>query len=265
MKIMRTSAELKWAWAGVPGAMLIGACQSPPAPSDAAWLGTPRWTDTWHSFDLPGKPATRYVPVQHDHRWVLHARSQRSASMHRRALHVPADELGRLSFSWKVPALINDGDVRRADAEDAPARVLLAFDGDVARLSARNRMMFDLMEALSGEEPPFATLVYVWDRQAAVGTVVVNERSDRVRQIVVESDAAHVGTWRSYSRDIVADLQRAFGERPGALLGVVVMTDSDNTRSDAEAWYGEISADAQGRWRGAMSYREQALPAARLR
>jgi hypothetical protein len=156
-------------------------------------------------------------------------------------MHVPSDELGQVSFSWKVAALVAEGDVRRAETEDATVRVVLAFDGDRARLSARNRMMFDLMQALSGEAPPFATLMYVWDRQAPVGTVVVNERTDRVRQIVVESGAAHVGTWRSYSRDVVADFERAYGEKPGALLGVAVMTDSDNTRSQAEAWYGEIS------------------------
>jgi hypothetical protein len=235
-----TSAMLSKACAALPAALLMVACQTPPVPPDASKLATTQWTEAWQSFHLPGKHATRYRPVQDDRRWVLHASSQRSASMHRRALHVPADELGLLSFSWKVAALIHEGDVRKADSEDAPVRVLLAFDGDPVRLSARNRMMFDLMEALSGEPPPFATLMYVWDSQAPVGTLVVNERSDRVRQIVVESGAEHVGTWRSYSRDIAADFQRAFGERPGALLGVAVMTDSDNTRSQAEAWYGEI-------------------------
>ncbi|MEO7851021.1 MAG: DUF3047 domain-containing protein [Rubrivivax sp.] len=216
------------------------ACQIPPAAPGAS-AQPARWTDVWESFDLPGKRATRYVPVQHDRRWVLHASSQRSASVYRRPMHVPSDELGQLSFSWKVAALVGEGDVRRAETEDAPVRVVLAFDGDRARLSARNRMMFDLMQALSGEPPPFATLMYVWDSQAPVGTVVVNERTDRVRQIVIESGTAHVGTWRSYSRDVVADFQRAYGEKPGALLGVAVMTDSDNTRSQAEAWYGEIS------------------------
>jgi hypothetical protein len=247
LKTMRHhSAWPHRAWLALPAAVLMAACQSPSGPLDASGATPARWTDSWHSVNLPGKQATRYVPVQHDHRWVLHASAQRSASVHRRALRVPADELGLLTFSWKVPALIREGDVRRTDSEDAPARVLLAFDGDPARLSARNRMMFDLMETLSGEQPPFATLMYVWDRQAPVGTVVVNERSDRVRQIVVESGAAYVGTWRSYSRDIVADFQRAFGEQPGTLVGVAVMTDSDNTRSDAQAWYGEIGLRRAG-------------------
>jgi hypothetical protein len=101
-------------------------------------------------------------------------------------------------------------------------------------------MMFDLMQSLSGEAPPFATLMYVWDSRAEVESVVLNQRSDRIRKIVLESGPAHLGQWRSYERDVRADYRRAFGEDPGALIGVAVMTDSDNTRSRAEAWYDEI-------------------------
>ena len=82
--------------------------------------------------------------------------------------------------------------------------------------------------------------MYVWDSQADVESLVVNKRSDRIRKIVLESGPAHLGQWRNYRRDIRADYRRAFGEDPGALIGVAVMTDSDNTQSRAEAWYGEI-------------------------
>jgi hypothetical protein len=36
-------------------------------------------------------------------------------------------------------------------------------------------------------------------------------------------------------------LNAPFGEAPGALLGVALMTDSDNTRSNTHAYYGPIS------------------------
>jgi hypothetical protein len=192
-------------------------------------------------FVLPGKTPTSYSADVADGRWVLHARSERSASMYRRALRIEPDRLGQLSFSWKVASVLPDADVRHSETEDAVVRVLLAFDGDAARLSARTRMMFDLAQSLSGEAPPFATLMYVWDSQAEVGSVVLNKRSDRIRKIVLESGPTHLGQWRSYQRDVRADYRRAFGEEPGALIGVAVMTDSDNTQSRAEAWYGEIS------------------------
>ena len=218
---------------------MLVACQHAPAPTPATSL-SPRWTDGWQPFVLPGKSETVYTAAHDDGRWVLHARSDHSASMYRRTLRIEPEQLGQLSFSWKVRSLLPDADVRESDTGDAVVRVMLAFDGDSSRLNARTRLMFDLMQSLSGEAPPFATLMYVWDSRAERDSVVLNKRSDRVRKIVLESGPAHLGQWRSYQRDVRADYRRAFGEDPGALIGVAIMTDSDNTRSRAEAWYGEI-------------------------
>jgi hypothetical protein len=82
--------------------------------------------------------------------------------------------------------------------------------------------------------------MYVWDTRTEPDTLVLNNRSDRIRKIVIESGPAHVGQWRSYKRNVRDDFRRAFGEEPGALIGVAVMTDTDNTQSRAEAWYGEV-------------------------
>ena len=189
---------------------------------------------------LPGKTATAYSPGYVDGRWAIHAKSERSASMYRRSVRIEPGQLGNVSFSWKAASMSADADVRESETGDAVVRVMLAFDGDPSRLSARTRMIFDLMQSLSGEPPPFATLMYVWDSRAEVDTVVLNRRSDRIRKIVLESGPTHLGQWRSYERDVRADYRRAFGEDPGALVGLAVMTDSDNTQSRAEAWYGEI-------------------------
>lgn len=217
----------------------LSACQSVPDNSPSPVAAASAWSDGWQPFDLPGKQPTRYTFESSQGRWVVHAQADASAGMLRRQLRIEPDQLGSVSFSWKVAALVPGGDVRDSDVEDAPVRVLLAFDGDHARLSQRTRMMFDLMHGLTGEMPPYATLMYVWDAQAPVDSLVVNRRSDRVRKIVVESGAQHIGQWRSYRRDIVADYRRAFGTDPGALISVALMTDTDNTRTRASAWYGE--------------------------
>jgi hypothetical protein len=222
------------------GALGLAGCQHAPAaaPSTSASV---QWTDGWQPFVLPGKTATSYSTGFTEGRWVVHAQSERSASMYRRAVRIEPGQLDKVMFSWKVRSLLAEADVRHSETEDAVARVLLAFDGDPGRLSARTRMMFDLMHSLSGEAPPFATLMYVWDSRTEVDTLVLNKRSDRIRKIVLESGPAHLGQWRNYERDVRADYRRAFGEDPGALIGVAIMTDSDNTQSQAEAWYGEIT------------------------
>ena len=146
-----------------------------------------------------------------------------------------------LSFSWRVDRLPQGGSVTDPARDDAASRLVLAFDGDLARLSPRNRMLFDLAHSLTGEAPPFATLMYVWDAEAPVGTVVISQRSDRIRKIVVESGQAHLGQWRHYRRNVAAVYLAAFGEPAGAWLAVALMTDADNTGTQATAWYGEIA------------------------
>ncbi len=217
----------------------LSACRTAPVPPSAPSASGQEWTVGWQAYALPGKRPTLYTPEHIGGRWVVHAQADRSAAMFRRQLRIEPESLGKLSFSWKAAALVPEGDVRDSDVEDAPLRVLLAFDGDHSRLSQRTRMMFDLMHGLTGEVPPYATLMYVWDGKAPVDSLVVNRRSDRVRKIVVESGAQHIGQWRSYSRDIVADYRRAFGADPGALIAVALMTDTDNTQTRAQAWYGE--------------------------
>lgn len=213
--------------------LLAGCAASPGSPPPAAL------TD-WHAVALPGKRHTSYRWSDDGGRRVLTARADRSASLLRRRVNVAPRDLGTLAFSWRVEELCAGASVADADREDAAARVVLAFEGDRGRLSARNRALFDLAEALSGESPPYATLMYVWDNTAPVGTVIINPRTDRVRKIVVDSGAQHLGHWRSHRRDVAADFRLAFGEDPGALVSLAVMTDSDNTSSTAAASYGPI-------------------------
>ncbi len=141
----------------------------------------------WHEVRLPGKRATEYTWEHFDGRRVMAARSESSASMMRRKLLVAPAPLGQLNFSWQVSELIADADVSMAETEDSPAKVILAFGGDVGKLPMRTRMLFELAEAVGGEAPPYATLMYAWDNQAAIGSVIINPRTDRIRKIVVDS------------------------------------------------------------------------------
>ncbi|MFM2402861.1 MAG: hypothetical protein RL223_741 [Pseudomonadota bacterium] len=214
-----------------------------PAPSQDS--DAPADADGWRAVRLPGKAATRYRRADHDGRAAWHAQADRSASLWRRPWVCPPQALGTVSFSWWVPALIGEARVDQRGRTDAPARLLFAFDGDSERLPLATRLKFELARALSGEEPPYATLAYVWDPVLPVDSVIVSPHSDRIRKIVVESGAAGLGRWRDHRRDLAADFRRAFGEAPGALRSVALMTDADNTGTQAQAWYGEVHLQTQ--------------------
>jgi Protein of unknown function (DUF3047) len=224
-----------WGWA-LACALLLSACAGRPTQSTA-----PGQEAAWHAVVLPGKRATDYRLERKEGRTAVAARADASSSMWRRHVVRASDALGDVEFSWWAQEVPENADVSQAEHGDAAARVLFAFSGDASRLSARNRMLFELAQTLTGEAPPFATLMYVWDAKAPVGTVIVHPRSDRIRKIVVESGSAGLRQWRSYRRNLAADYRLAFGEAPGPLQAMAVMTDGDNTQSRLSTWYGDIT------------------------
>jgi hypothetical protein len=195
----------------------------------------------WESVKIPGKLATEYSLVRLNNRNKLKANAQASASMLRQDLHIEPERLNALSFSWQIQELIADADMSQRETEDSPVRLVLAFDGDRSQFSAKNAMLSELSHAVSGKPMPYATLMYVWCNHRPVNSVIHNPRTDRIRKIVIESGPQRVNQLISYQRNIKADFEKAFGEAPGALIGIAIMTDTDNTRSHAQAWYGPIS------------------------
>ena len=200
----------------------------------------------WEKVMLPGKTATRYAVANIENPSAstsLQADSQASASFLRQRMHIAPERLRHLRFSWRVEQLIEGADMGRADKEDSPVRIVLAFDGDKSRWSARTHMLNELARALTGEDMPYATLMYVWSNHRPAESVIHNPRTDRVRKIVMQSGPEGLKRWHRYERDIRADYRHAFGEDPGTLLGVALMTDTDNTRTQTRAWYGPIAFD----------------------
>jgi hypothetical protein len=196
--------------------------------------------DKWQHYPLPGKEATNFTVVKLDGRDVVAASADASASMLRRPVRMEAADLGKIKFSWMVPQLIGSADMAVRQADDSPVRVVLAFEGDRSKFSMKNAMLSELSLTITGEALPYATLMYVWCNTRPPGSVIVNPRTDRIRKLVVESGANGLSRWLSYERNILADFEKAFGEPPGALVGIGIMTDTDNTRTKVHAWYGPL-------------------------
>lgn len=224
-------------------AMLSGCAVNAPSPptggqdSTATVLGFHDWTHK----TLPGKRPTRYQVTEMDGRPVVRADADAAVSLFRRAVRVEANQLGSVEFAWRVQTLLEKADLTQRGMEDAPVRLVLAFEGDRSKFSPKNRMLSDLSKSITGEPLPYATLMYVWDNHAQVGTVIpAGSGTDRIRKLVLDSGPALTKTWRTHVRDIAADYRLVFGEEPGPLVAVALMTDSDNTRSRAQAWYSQV-------------------------
>lgn len=211
-----------------------------PFSKNRAGLAVP---EGWQNWLLgPTKPPTQYL-TQSDPTLgeiVLHAHAERSAS----ALLVDAARVPRkdhfIEWRWRADGLVERADLTQAALEDSPVRLILGFGGDSTKLGFRDQMFAERIKLVTGQELPYATLMYVWVNQGAVESILPNPHTGRIQMLAVESGAAHLGGWRAYVRDFAADFRRAYGEEPGPLIMVGVMTDTDNTGTVVDADYGDI-------------------------
>jgi len=235
-------------------AALLAACASPGVPGPGADLATPASgtvvpfssltsldAGPWVPWRLhPTKPTTEFRSVSMGGERVVEALADRSVSGLKHRLDLDPADRPILEWRWRIDAPIEGADVADRFADDSPVRVVLAFDGDTSTLPVRDRMFFERAKLFTGQDLPYATLMYVWCNRNPADAVVPNAHTSRVRKIVVQSGEGGAKEWLAYRRDIVADYERAFGSRPGRLIAVGVMSDSDNTKQRARGWYGDI-------------------------
>ena len=173
-----------------------------------------------------------------DGRTVLHIDANRSAGAVARTLDVAATST--LSWRWKVNHDVARANIDHRAGDDAAARVYVFFAVPRAQLSWYQRMKLDLARHVLGHPMPTAALCYVWDNDHAVGSIARSPFFSGVRTIVLESGNARAGTWRAEHRDLAADFRAAFDRAPPHVSGIALAADTDNTRSKAQAWFGNF-------------------------
>ena len=192
------------------------------------------------------KRDTVYTVARVEGRAVMRGSADGSASLLvapiKPAMAVPST----LSWDWKTDALVPGADNRDKAREDAPLRVLVAFDGDVASLPEEEQKRFKRAKNLTGRQPPYAVVMYIWSEQVPVGSVIASAHTSQVKMLAVASGAGGLGSWQAVQRNLSEDYRRAYGAEPGPVLGVAVMTDTDNTGTKAVGEYADIRFKCAG-------------------
>ena len=236
-------------------ALLVAACASvppgvpqathPPARHDPTPFSTAVALDVlppgWRPYRLARfKKPTQYRLVAQDGSVAMRAEANASASGLSYDLTVDLHEYPWLTWQWKVPVLIEGANNTIQQVEDSPARVIVTFEGGRERLDDAEQINYDLAKAMTGNELPYATIMYIWENNLPEGTVIEHHFSTRIKMIVAGSGRKDLDLWHEERVNLLEDYRRAFGEEPPRVRSVGIMSDSDNTGGRAVAYYGDI-------------------------
>lgn len=188
-----------------------------------------------------GNPPTDYRLVEGDGAVVIQADSGDGGSGLFRKIRIDPRRNPIIEWRWRVPRHSGGGGDGGASHASPPVRLSVAFDGDPAKLDFDDRAKLRLAKALTANGLPYASLLYVWMNRYPAETVYSSPHTDRVRHIVVESGEQRLEQWVAVRRNVLEDYRRAFGEEPGNIVAVGIMTDYGDNGTPRRAFYGDIT------------------------
>jgi hypothetical protein len=191
----------------------------------------------WEPLNFPKiKTHSKYSLVKEGDKSILKAESHTSASaiVYHRTFNVY--ENPQLRWRWKVTQLSYSGNPREKAGDDYPIRVYVLFGYDPAKASLKDRLLYNASKIIYGKYPPHSTLNYVWTGAQVHDRFIHSPYTDKACMVILERGKEKAGQWVEESVSILEDYRQAFGKGPPAIAGIAVMSDSDNTGTDAEAY-----------------------------
>lgn len=191
------------------------------------------------TFDQ-GDRQTSYTIVNDGGIMVVKATSHAGSSALAREVTIDPKEFPVVQWRWKVSNMIRKSDTTTKEGDDYPARLYISFAYERDRVGLFDKLKYEAARLFYGQYPPLGAINYIWANREPKETMVSNPYTGRSKMVVVESGPAHMNQWVTEERNIYEDYKQAFGEDPPLIAGVAIMTDTDDTKESATAYYGDI-------------------------
>ncbi len=179
----------------------------------------------WKTKEFKGQ--TQYQITKLDGSQVLKADSNAAASGLFYEQRIDLQKTPVMNWRWRIENRLGNIDEQTKLGDDFAARVYVVVSGG---------LIFWNTKAIN----------YVWASTSAKNKIWPNPfAGDHAMMVAVRSSLDKTGTWFTEKRNIRADFKQLTGEDMQYIDAVAVMTDTDNAKGKATAYYGDIYFTAE--------------------
>lgn len=173
---------------------------------------TQSWGDPKYEFQVVSESRTR----------VLHLVSNGDSSTINKDVKIDCKDYPVLQWRWKVVELPKGADARKKETDDEALQLYVTFPRFPSAVRSR-------------------IIGYIWDTTAPAGAIFKSQKTGLVTYVVMRSGDADIGKWVTETRNVCEDYKKIYGEEPDEKVEAIsIGIDSDDTRSRAEGYVGEI-------------------------
>jgi len=148
-----------------------------------------------------------------------------------------------LSWRWRVDRGLDLLAEQTKAQDDFAARVYIMFELDPDRASTLQKLRHGLAKLIYGETIPGSALNFVWTSRLPAGTVWDNPFVASAKMIALAQGAS--AGWRTETVDVAARYRELFGAPIPPLLGLAIMSDSDNSCQSTQARFAAFKFTAR--------------------
>lgn len=164
----------------------------------------------------------QYQIISEDGQSMLQARSKGGASGLSKEIKIDLSTTPFLNWRWKIDKRLGTRAEKEKSGDDFGARIYLIIKHPWLPWKTR-------------------ALNYVWsDNQLKGESWPSPYVGDNVKIQVVRSFEDPLGSWQQEKRNVYEDLKKQFGEDIRYIHAIGLMTDTDNSQTEALSYYGEI-------------------------
>lgn len=183
----------------------------------------------WESKSFVGE--TQYELIQEQNKTLLKASSAQTASGIALEKTIDLKATPFLNWSWKIDHQLSNLDEKSKAGDDYAARIYVVKSGGWQIWKTR-------------------ALNYVWSSNQLMGSHWDNAFvGDKAKMLAIRGQEDMVKNWQVEKRNVYQDLIRLFGDKGSDkaneeayryLDALAIMTDTDNSKQNATAYYADI-------------------------